>query len=158
MKDPENEWTLRHILSAGSLLGKSCQGALKLAGLKEDFQRKGYAFGKHLALAWQACIDIEPFKISSIPYGAQFSLVSAPVLYHLDQDPDLYQEIIKGIESIDDIDYPKIHKIIYNGPGVEKTKELQQKHSSAALEVLNEFPDSDARTALQNIIFAMQDL
>jgi decaprenyl-diphosphate synthase subunit 2 len=158
MNDPENEWTLRHILSAGSLLGKSCQGALKLAGLSDDFQKKGYSFGKHLALAWQACIDIEPFRISTIPYGAQFSLVSAPVLYHLDQDPDLYQEIAKGKSSIENIDYHKIHEIICKGPGVEKTKELQQKHSLAALKVLSELQVSDARTALQNIILAMQDL
>lgn len=47
------EWTLLNIYSGGSLLGKSCQSALKLAGHNEEIQEEGYKFGKHLALAWQ---------------------------------------------------------------------------------------------------------
>jgi len=50
---PEKEWTLRNVLSAGSLLGKSCEGTLKLAGLGEQLQKSGFRFGQHLALAWQ---------------------------------------------------------------------------------------------------------
>ena len=68
MGNPEKEWSLRHILGAGSLLGKSCQGALKLAGQPEALQKQGYLFGKHLSLAWQACIDLEPFK-NKLPLG-----------------------------------------------------------------------------------------
>lgn len=47
------EWTLRNVLSAGSLLGKSCQGTLQLGGHGLQFQEQGFSFGKHLALAWQ---------------------------------------------------------------------------------------------------------
>lgn len=158
MGNPEKEWAVRHILSAGSLLGKSCQGALKLAGLSEELQKEAYKFGKHLALAWQACIDLEPFRSNTIPTGAQFSLVSAPVLFHLEYDPELYEEIKKGVKSVDNIDYDKVHAEILKGPGLEKTRNLARKHSLAAMKVLNELPPSDARTALQNIILAMQDL
>lgn len=155
---PEKEWALRHILSAGSLLGKSCQGALKLAGHPDSVQKRGYLFGKHLSLAWQACLDLEPFQSAKLPFGATFNLVSAPVLYHLEYDPELYEEIKKGFVSIENIDYAKLHAEIRKGPGLEKTKKLQQKHSSATMKVLNEFPMCDARTALQNIILAMQDV
>jgi len=47
------DWTRRNVLSAGSLLGKSCQGALLLAGHGEKLQKQGFSFGKHLSLAWQ---------------------------------------------------------------------------------------------------------
>lgn len=50
------EWTLQNVLSAGALLGKSCQGTLKLAGHNEEIQEQGYKFGKHLALAWQVSV------------------------------------------------------------------------------------------------------
>lgn len=50
------DWTQRNVLSAGSLLGKSCQGTLKLAGHGVELQEQGYKFGKHLALAWQVKI------------------------------------------------------------------------------------------------------
>ncbi|XP_058125415.1 all trans-polyprenyl-diphosphate synthase PDSS2-like [Anopheles ziemanni] len=158
MGNPEKEWSLRHILGAGSLLGKSCQGTIMLAGQPESLQRQGYMFGKHLSLAWQACIDLEPFSSDQLPPGGRFSLVSAPVLFHLDHEPSLYAEIEKGSESVENIDYAKVHAAVMRGPGLEKTRALQKRHSLAALTVLQEFPSSDARTALQNIIFAMQDI
>lgn len=158
MGNPEKEWAVRHILSAGSLLGKSCQGALKLAGLDEDLQKQGYLFGKNLALAWQACIDLEPFNYTELPAGAQFSLVSGPVLFHLDYDPNLYEEIKKGRSSVNNINFEYVHSEIMKGPGLEKTRNMARKHCEAAMKVLSKLQPSDARAALQNIILAMQDI
>lgn len=158
MGTPDSEWTLRHILNAGSLLGKGCQGALKLAGLPDATQKNGFLFGKHLSLAWQACLDLEPFQSSTLAPGATFCLVSAPVLYHLEYDPDAYEEIKKGYVSVENVDYTKLHSEIMKGPSIDKTQNLQRKHSLAAMKVLNKFPATDARSALQNILLAMQDL
>ncbi|XP_066262047.1 all trans-polyprenyl-diphosphate synthase PDSS2 isoform X2 [Euwallacea similis] len=148
------EWTLRHVLNAGSLLGKSCQGTLKLAGHSEELQEKGYLFGKHLALAWQACLDREPFQPGS---GGPFSLVCAPLMFTLQHKPELYKHIEKGLETVDDVDYDLLRNEVLEGPGLELTKHLQKEHSQAALKVLNELPASDARTALANIIAAVQE-
>ncbi|XP_030761394.1 decaprenyl-diphosphate synthase subunit 2-like [Sitophilus oryzae] len=148
------EWTLRHVLNAGSLLGKSCQGTLKLAGHSEDLQEKGYLFGKHLALAWQACLDREPFQQGST---GPFSLVCAPMIFTLQHKPELYVHIENGLETVDDVDYDLLRKEVMEGPGLDLTKKLQKEHSQAALQVLNELPASDARTALANIIAAMQE-
>lgn len=157
MGSPEDEWTLRHTLAEGTLLGKSCQSALLLAKQPEDMQRLAYFFGKHLSLAWQACMDLEPFRLKELPSDAKFSLISAPMLFHLEYDPSIYDEIKKGIESVNEIDFQKLHQAIQNGPGIEKTRELQSKHSLLAMTELYKFPQSDARTALENIIMAMQD-
>lgn len=153
--DAQAEWTLRHVLNAGSLLGKSCQGTLKLAGHPLALQEKGYLFGKHLALAWQACLDQEPFSHGS---SGAFSLVCAPLMFHLNHEPLLYAEIEKGKENVDLVDYDKLRKAVRAGPGLKLTKQLQMEHSNAALNVLEQLPASDARTALANIIAAMQDL
>lgn len=149
------EWTLRHVLSAGSLLGKSCQGTLKLAGHSVELQEQGYLFGKHLALAWQACLDREPFMPGS---SGPFSLVCAPVMFHLQHDPSLYEEIEKGQDDVQDVDYEAVRKAVLEGPGLDLTQKLQREHSQAALDVLNQLPPSDARTALANIIAAIQDI
>lgn len=146
------EWTLRCVLNAGSLLGKSCQGTLKLAGHDLEMQKRGYLFGKHLALAWQAFLDAEPFTPNST---GPFSLVSAPVLFHLQHDPGFYSEIEKGKTRVEDVDYDLVRKVVAAGPAMELTRELQIEHADAALEVLNSLPQSDARTALGNIIAAM---
>lgn len=156
MGSPESEWTLRHTLSNGTLLGKSCQSALLLAKQKEDLQRHAYFFGKHLALAWQASIDLEPYK-TDLPLGHKLSLVSAPILFHLEHDASIYDEIKKGIDSVDDVNFYKIHKIVQKGPGLERTKALQSKHTLLAMTELYKFPKSDARSALENIILAMQE-
>lgn len=153
---PENEWTLRHTLANGTLLGKSCQSALLLAKQSEQLQRHAYFFGKHLALAWQASIDLEPYK-TELPLGHKLSLVSAPILFHLEHDPSLYEDIKKGAETIDDVNFYKIHKTVSRGPGLERTKELQSKHTLLAMTELYKFPKSDARSALENIILAMQE-
>ena len=156
MGSPEDEWTLRHTLANGTLLGKSCQSAMLLAKKTEDLQKQAYFFGKHLALAWQASIDLEPFK-GDLPLGHKLSLVSAPILFHLEFDPSLYDEIKKGLETIDDVNFYQIHKTVGRGPGVERTKELQSKHTLLAMTELYKFPKSDARSALENIILAMQE-
>jgi len=156
MGSPENEWTLRHTLASGTLLGKSCQSALLLAKQPVELQKQVYFFGKHLALAWQASIDLEPYK-SELPLGKKLNLIAAPVLFHIEHDPSLYDEIKKGVDSVDDVNFYKIHKAVQRGPGVERTKELQSKHTMMAMTELYRFPKSDARTALENIILAMQE-
>ncbi|XP_078040301.1 decaprenyl diphosphate synthase subunit 2 isoform X3 [Augochlora pura] len=98
------EWTLRNVLSAGALLGKSCK-----------------------------------------------------VMFHIEHDPLILAEIDKGLESVNDVDYQKVYKTVLRGPGVELTKQLQKRHSQRAMEVLSVFEKSDARTALYNIIAAMEE-
>lgn len=157
MNDPENEWQLRTVLSGGSLLGKSCQSALMLSKHSEELQRHAYLFGKHVALAWQASTDLEPFKYEQMTTD-RINLISAPVLFHLKHDPTLYNEIRNGIKSVDNIDYLKIFQEVRKGPGLEKTQELQGKHILKAMTELYKFTPSDARAALENVILAMQEI
>ncbi|CAO1377027.1 unnamed protein product [Diamesa serratosioi] len=157
MNDPECEWELRTILSGGSLLGKSCQSALILSKQPQEFQRNAYLFGKHVALAWQASTDLEPFKCAQM-ITDNISLISAPVLFQLKHDHELYKEIKKGIKSVENIDFSRIFEEVKNGPGLEKTHELQGKHILKAMTELYKFPSSEARTALENVILAMQEI
>ena len=157
MNDPENEWELRTVLSGGSLLGKSCQSALMLSKHSEELQNHAYLFGKHVALAWQASTDLEIFKYEQNTTD-KISLISAPVLFHLNHDHTLYQEIKKGTKSIDNIDHSKIFEEVRNGPGLEKTQALQGKHILKSMTELYKFPSSDARAALENVILAMQEI
>lgn len=52
----------------------------------------------------------------------------------------------------------QVHSIVSKGPGMTLSKQLQKKHSQKAMEVLQVFDESDARTALSNIIVAMGEL
>ena len=156
--DPEKEWTYHHVLIAGTLLGKGCQGAMMLGGHSKELQQQAFLFGKHLALAWQAYIDMQPYKLQTLSSDQRCSLISAPLLFHLAHDPLMYDIINEGRISVDNIDYAELHRQVRSGPGLEMTKSLQKKHSSAAMAIIQKFKPSDAQKALQNIILAMQEL
>lgn len=157
---PEPEWEMRHMLGTGSLLAKSCQGTMILAGHPAAKQQCGYEFGKALALAWQARLDLEPFVGGAdIAVGQSFSLVSAPVIFHLESAPEAYAEIqSKGCITVENVDYVQLQRAVRAGPGPEKTRALLRKHALHAMKCLNQMAPSEARTALQNIILAMQDI
>ncbi len=155
MECAEKEWTLRTILDSASFLGKTCQGAMMAAATSEELQRFAYRFGKYLAIAWKAWNDMDPFLTEKLHPNTRFSLVCAPILFHLDYDRDLYKEIQKGSQSVENVDFQKIHEIVRSGPGLEKTKELLVKNSMIALSTLEEFPSNEARNSLRNLIFSM---
>lgn len=157
MGSAENEWKLRETLAGGTLLGKSCQAALMLSKHSNELQKEAYFFGKHLYLGWRACKDLETFISSELPASGQFSLVTAPVLFHLEYDHSLYEEIKKGLDTVENVDYAKIYKKVRNGPGIEKTKELLNKNNLIAKTLLYKFPQSSARRALENIIVALEN-
>lgn len=90
--------------------------------------------------------------------GSPFNLTSAPVLLHLEHDPSVFTLIEAGHSSVLDVDYQALFDAINSGPAIDQTKQLQRAHSQTAMEVLNAFESSDARTALSNIIVAMGDL
>ncbi|VVC88540.1 all trans-polyprenyl-diphosphate synthase PDSS2 [Leptidea sinapis] len=146
------EWVARHVLAAGALLGKSCSAALKLAGHNAALQTQGYRFGCHLALVWQAFLDLESF---TGPEPSSFSLVGAPLAFTLEARPELYSYIEAGRKSVRDVDYHALYEAVLEGNGIEQTKQLQREHITSACEVLDSFPNCDARTALTNIIVAM---
>lgn len=148
------EWTVRTILEGGSLLGKACQCSFMLAGHPRDKQESGYRFGKNLALAWQACIDRNEFRRTK---PDKFKLVSAPVLFHIEYDPEIYREIEKGAEDIQNIDYEHLYGVIMDGPGLEKTRQIQKEHARVALNMLEGFPEGDAKVALFDIIDALNE-
>lgn len=145
----KSEWTLRHLLGGASLLAKCCQGALRLAGHSDELQEHGYVFGRNMALAWQARIDAELFKDG---VTGPFSLISAPVMFHLRHDPSFYDEIIKGQNGVEKVDYEYIREVVKEGPGLDETTELKKEFSDKALDVLNEFNDNEAKNALVNMI------
>lgn len=51
----------------------------------------------------------------------------------------------------------QVFKMVVTGPGIELTKQLQKEHSQRAMEALHVFKENEARTALSNIIAAMED-
>ncbi|ERL83405.1 hypothetical protein D910_04151 [Dendroctonus ponderosae] len=137
--------TLSLLTGSGSLLAKSCQAALKLANHPEEFQKLGYLFGRNMALGWQAYFDLECFEEGC---KKPFDLISAPILFHLQHDPDFYAEILKGSEDVRNCDYDRIRELVQSGPGLEMTRQLKQNFVKNCFDILDEFRATDAKRAL----------
>lgn len=155
LTDAESEWTLRNTLTDGSLLGACCKCGMILGGKSVESQKLASDFGKHLALAWQASLDLDIFQA---PYyeGNSFNLVCAPILFHMEYDNSLYDEINKGQKSVESADFKKIHEIVLTGPGVGKTEVLYKKHISIVENILGKIPASDSKTNLVKIISSIR--
>lgn len=143
------EWLFRSTLTGANLLGKSCQCAFMLAGHPKSKQDQGYRFGKHLALAWQAYMDKNLFLNQTLE---TFSLVSAPVLFHLEYDPSTYSKIEVGLENVETVDYDDLRTTVLSGPGLNKTNDIQKQHAKIANDLLNLFPSGEAKNALCNVM------
>lgn len=150
----KKQWEMYHTFKCGNILGKACKGTLKLGGHSKKVQNEGLEFGKSFALAWQASKELQEFKKNL----DCFSLFSAPVLFHLQFDNSLYDEIRNGCDNVEDINYDIVRKLILEGPGLESTEKLLWEHSEAALKFLDCLPNSEACRALVIILEAMRNM
>ncbi|XP_017775491.1 PREDICTED: uncharacterized protein LOC108561886 [Nicrophorus vespilloides] len=136
----KNEWILRSLLSGGSLLAKACHGVLMLAGHEKDKQDIAYSFGRHLALGWQAGLEVEEFV-----YDGKVNVASVPVMLHLFKNPTFYETLMA-------MDLERIREDVRNGSGIEDAVVLKQEFLRKAIDDLRGFDDCNAKWALESII------
>ncbi|XP_013194235.1 all trans-polyprenyl-diphosphate synthase PDSS2 [Amyelois transitella] len=146
---PIREWTLRTLYGGGTLLGRGCQGAMLLGGQELHKQEKAYLFGCHLCLAWQAASDIQKFTTEN---KEPFSLVSAPVLFALNENPELYNFIQKSRLNVSEIDYEELKDRVLQTSALERTKELYLDNVNKANSHIQVFGESQPINTVKRLI------
>uniref|UniRef100_A0A8C7NQH1 Prenyl (decaprenyl) diphosphate synthase, subunit 2 n=1 Tax=Oncorhynchus mykiss TaxID=8022 RepID=A0A8C7NQH1_ONCMY len=141
-------WEEQRFLSHGALLAKSCQAAMELAKHDKDAQGLAYKYGKHLSLGHKLNSDLQPFVKNSSAGPVTFSLNSAPVVFHrqiVGQERWRYQlqQVLNHLS--------RLRSMIKLEEGVTSTMDLCRYHGNKALESIQCFPSSEARSALENI-------
>jgi len=146
-------WEAKWKLGAGSLLGNGCECAILAANHSTDLQQAARGIGEHTALAIQAHDEAKLFsEDGGLGPGALFSLGSAPVLFHLQHNPELLQYINQFSQDLSQVDYKRVMESVLSGPGLPETKELCTSHVAKALDLLRLFPDNDGRQAYENML------
>lgn len=146
---PIREWTLRTMYNGGSLFGRGCQGAVLLGERDLEEQEKAYLFGCHLCLAWQAASDLQKATSEN---KEPLSLVSAPVLFALNDNPDLYNIIKKGSLNIRDINFDELKTEVLKTNAIEKTTLLYIENSNKAKTYIEMFGDSQPIHTIKRLI------
>ncbi|KAK6170920.1 hypothetical protein SNE40_019203 [Patella caerulea] len=146
-----SDWTNQTFLTSGSLLAKSCQAALELADHDQNFQKKAFEFGKNMAYAQQLNEDLKPF-ITPDDNIDQMSISSAPVIkYILSQTPAL------PVSTLNNLDNRKILNLVKEGSIIKDCQNLCLEYGQIAIDSLDVFPDSQAKSALINIVQAVTE-
>ncbi|XP_061479501.1 all trans-polyprenyl-diphosphate synthase PDSS2 isoform X1 [Rhineura floridana] len=150
-------WEEQVFLSHSALLSKSCQAAMELAKHDARIQNMAFKYGKHISMSHKLNADIQPFFNESSDDSVAFSLNSAPVVLH--QEFIGREAWIKQIKEAQVkgnlIDYTKLQDAIKAGKGVTSAIDLCRFHGNRALEALECFPPSEARSTLENIVYAV---
>lgn len=150
-------WEEQTFLSHGALLAKSCQGAMELAKHDQQAQRLAYTYGKHISLGHKLNSDLQPFVKSSVGEPVSFSLSAAPVVFHrqIVGQERWRQQLQQAKTQRSQLDYSKLLAAVKSEKGVSSAVDLCCYHSNKALEAIQAFPSSEARSALENIATAI---
>ncbi|KAM8913518.1 all trans-polyprenyl-diphosphate synthase PDSS2 [Spinachia spinachia] len=150
-------WEDRAFLSHGALLAKSCQAALELANHDKGSQSWAFKYGKHISLGHKLNSDLQPFVKSDAEELASFSLCAAPVLFHqqIVGQERWRQQLQQATTLRNQLDYSQLLAAVKSEKGVSSAVDLCRYHGNRALEAIQVFPSSEARSALENIASAV---
>ncbi|XP_029317237.1 all trans-polyprenyl-diphosphate synthase PDSS2 [Cottoperca gobio] len=150
-------WEEHTFLSHGALLAKSCQAAMELAKHDKESQRLAYKYGKHLSMGHKLNSDLQPFVKTSVGEPVSFSLNSAPLVFHRQiVGQERWSQQLQQVKTRrDELDYSKLLATVKSEKGVSSAVDLCCYHGNKALEAVQAFPSSEARSALENIASAI---
>jgi len=150
-------WEEQNFLSHGALLAKSCQAAMELAKHDKESQRLAYKYGRHLSLGHKLNSDLQPFVKNSSVEPVSFSLNAAPVVFHRQiVGQEMWQHQLQQAKGYrNQLDYSKLWAVVKSEKGVRSALDLCGYHGNKALEAIQSFPASEARSALENIACAV---
>ena len=147
-------WLVRARLGSGSLLAAGCQGAVILGGHGDQLQSVAAQLGLNLALAIRAHDEKILFTEeggAGAGAGAAFSLATAPVIFHLQQDRELLSHIQTFSEDLSQLNYRKVFDRVLSGPTMEQTSQLCEQYVDKSLDILKSFEASEATEAIEKI-------
>ncbi|CAG9858479.1 unnamed protein product [Phyllotreta striolata] len=145
----KSEWIARQLTNEAHIMAKFSQASTVLANQPEELQESAYILGRNLALAMQLRKEISIFRPGNY---TPFLLTNAPLMFHLQDNVDDYKTITDSFSKCDIFKYDCIRELVANGSGLQKSVEMKTELVNSCLEVLNKFPDNDAKDVLSNIL------
>ncbi|KAI8441449.1 hypothetical protein MSG28_015049 [Choristoneura fumiferana] len=146
---PRKEWTARSVFNGVSLLGRGCQSAMVLGRQSRETVGCAYHFGCHVGLAWQAAAELQSLTSES---KDQFCLASAPVLFALEGNPDLYKIIDQAKGDVKDVDYEDLKFNILKTDAVSKTQMLYEEHAKKATSYIESIGQNESVDMIKKLI------
>ncbi|EFA78653.1 hypothetical protein PPL_08108 [Heterostelium album PN500] len=139
-------------LKTASLFANGCRSIAVLSGADANMTNMATEFGKNLGLAFQIIDDLLDVTGSSESLGKPASvdmslgLATAPVLFALEEYPDLEVLINRKFSESGDVDIA--NQLVLKSNAIEKTKSLAIEYCNKSIEFLMKLPQSQSRDLL----------
>lgn len=154
---PFDAYLAKTFFKTASLIANSCRAVTMLAGHPKEVTDVAYRYGESVGIAFQLIDDMLDMTASSDILGKPVlndlrqGHATAPVLFARDQFPTEIQTMMDR-RFCRDGDIERTVELVEQTNGLEKTRDLAQKHVHMAVEELVAvLPPSDHRSALVNL-------
>jgi len=147
-----DEYLEKSYYKTASLIANSSKAAGVLSGVSPDLAENLYGYGRNLGLAFQIVDDILDFTSSTETLGKPVASdlrsgnLTAPVLYALEEKPELETAIAREFANEGDLDM--VLDTVLNSRGLDRARELADRHSKMAIECLSQLPPSTSQQTL----------
>jgi all-trans-nonaprenyl-diphosphate synthase len=138
-----------------SLIANSSKAAGLITGTSLETAENLYNYGRHLGLSFQIVDDILDFTSSTDTLGKPAASdlksgnLTAPVLYALEEKPDLKVLIEREFAQAGDLE--QALAIIHDSQGIQRARELAAHHAKLATEYISILDPSESRQALMDL-------
>ncbi|CAK4078977.1 unnamed protein product [Aphanomyces euteiches] len=150
---PFEYYLRKNYYKTGSLMANSCKASLILGEHSERVCELGFAYGRHLGLAFQLIDDVLDYKGQNTgkPMLADLKagLATAPVLLAQEEFPVLKELVARKFSAEGDIDLAA--DLVGKSVGLQKSQELAIAQAELACQAALQFAPSPARDALIKI-------
>ncbi|XP_074269594.1 solanesyl diphosphate synthase 3, chloroplastic/mitochondrial [Silene latifolia] len=130
-----------------SLISNSCKAIALLAGQTAEVATLAFEYGKNLGLAFQLIDDVLDYTGTSTSLGKgslsdiRHGIVTAPLLFAIEEFPQLAEVVQRGFDDSADVDIAL--EYLGRSQGIQKAKDLAQKHATKAAEAIESLPEND---------------
>lgn len=142
-----------------SLLAASSAAGTASIDNDEALVKEMWEFGEKIGMAFQIKDDLMDFGTDDIgkPRGIdiQEKKMTLPLIYALNKAPAIQRKKIISLIKRKSHKREKVNEVIafVNGSGgIEYAQDIMYRYRDEAFEMLNKFPDSEAKTALQDLV------
>ncbi|OQR92468.1 hypothetical protein THRCLA_08695 [Thraustotheca clavata] len=147
---PFEYYLRKNYYKTGSLMANSCRAALVLGEHSSEVCELGFAYGRHLGLAFQLIDDVLDYKGENTgkPMLADLKagLATAPVLLAQEEFPVLKDLVARKFSNSGDIELAA--ELVEKSVGLQKSKDLAIIQAELAILAILQYPPSPARDAL----------
>jgi len=144
-----------------SLMANSCKAVAVVAGQPMEVATSAFNYGRHLGLAYQLVDDALDFTGTQASLGKPAlsdlgqGIVTAPILFALNEHPQMYDLIKRKFRKADDINLAL--EMVKKSHGIAKTQELAAEHAQEAVDAIASLPPCE-EPRVQQCRRALMDL